>query len=320
MTSTLIPVALKGIQNILNIGSANTQIYNDSIIFGRHMIAMIHGTELLTTIDFGVFTNRAVMIMHYEYNLLGAKRSDFPVNIPASQTSSYAGNYFTFNYDGSNIYISSTVAISNVIFRCFIIPAFYCGLTLTGMDRIVENTAGNGIDVDNIFRFNAGITITGGDINIGSVNETFPINIGTNGTRSITLGNTNSTLNLNGTIENTSTTGTVNFTDSDNIQWTSTNAVAKRVGSIIYISFGATLNSINLGITANTTYNLCTVIPVIKFNNAFQSYGQLFINGQSPGIVFTAIDPSNCILQIQTLLNIPSGQSLIVSGSITYII
>ena len=271
MTSTLIPVSLKGVQHILDIDEVSRPFFEDPSTLGRYMMVIVYNGELLTAVDFAVLPEKAIMTVHYAYNLVGAKISDFPVTVPMSESSSVVGNYFTFDFINHCIYISSTIALSNVLFRTVIFPNSYCGLTITGIDRIVENTVGNGIDVDNIVRFNSGI-------------------------------------------ENISSSGIVTLVDSTNIQWTNVNAIARRIGSNIYISFEATLNS--NGVIGKTTYDLGTVSPIDKFNNTFKSHGQLFIDGENPGIMIC----QNSNLQIQLPSDIPLGESRIVSGSLTYIV
>jgi hypothetical protein len=271
--ATLLPTTLKALQHIIDINSTDQQIFDSPAQYGRYMLAVYFDNKLLTALDFVIFPGRAILTIHYQYNLSGAKRSDFPVEIPINEVCCFAGNHFIFDYYDDNLYVRSTVDIQNVYFQCIIIPSAHPGTTVTGLDYVIENTSGNGIHVNSNINFHAGLEVT-------------------------------------------PKIGIVNFIDSTNIEWINTNAVAKRVGSIVYISFTATLNSVNSGVDANTIYDLCEITPNINFNNAFQSYGNLSISG---GMVFTVSNLNNCILQIQLPMSIPVNTSQEIKGSITYI-
>lgn len=314
-------VGLRGLQTITNIGSTHVPIMDNPIVYGRYMISVFKGMELINAVDIAIFPQIGVLNQHLSVDRNTIRSGILPVRLPMSSYSSYENETILYDYDISNqqLLVSSSIEISNVVFRSLMISPNYPGPNYYSVDVISENTLGHGVKIEHILQCDNGLTANG-HIQIANTDTVEPIDIGIHGNRTITIGNSGAIVSIYGDISLQSKIGIVEFIDSDEITWTNTSASAKRNGQVVYISFNGKLNANN--VIANNNYDLCIITPNSIFNNSTKAIGSIIIendNSKEYGIVFNTIDAEITKLQINVPSNIISTTKTIF-GSITYII
>lgn len=142
MSSTsLVPIGLQAYVQSFDITTTPQQLFNTGNVPGRYMLIFIqNGTTLLGGVDF-VIDGQYIFLVAF-YNFINVTKGVTPIPLGLRDGS----NTMVLDYQDSNLLISCGVdTIPNMTFKSFIIAASYSGGNLYSVDRIIENTTGNGI-------------------------------------------------------------------------------------------------------------------------------------------------------------------------------
>ena len=279
MSTSIVPIGLQSCIQTLNLTTLPQPLYEGLFIPGRYMLIFIqNGVTVLGGIDFIFDIINLTLIEKYKF--VNVTKGSTPFNLGLSDNTIY------IDYDNTNVTIRcETNTLDNVTCKAFIIPMDSSGQNTYSVNTITENTPGNGITFSNIINSISGMNING-PINLGTNDASDEIKVGTVGNRTISVGSTNSTTNINGNIETPNIiTGSITFNDILNtISWTPISSSARRIGKIVYISAKVTLSSLD-NLSKGIKYDLCTVTPYINFTSTTPVISSAIVDD---GIIKTA--------------------------------
>ncbi len=155
--STPIKVGLFGSQQICNLNSTPIAILQQPAIQGRLWITCIYNSMILTAVDITLFGSGGLLLKHY--SAYGPSQGPLPLIIPCLYPNDSVN--LTIDYPDGNLTVASDVALNNVVFRAFIIPANASTANIYAMDSIQENILNNGITVSSPLHVTSGMDVKG---------------------------------------------------------------------------------------------------------------------------------------------------------------
>lgn len=300
--------SFKGYEQNIIVSSTPVSLFDNPNIPGHYFIRLISSSTLYAALEIRIYTdiNSVLVANCFAIDAFGAsQKGQLPISFVG--LSPYDFNTFTIDFQSNQLLLSVDSGTINTLATSLVLPVGYTGSTSFKCNEIYENKTSAGITFNNQTYFLSGLAATG-PISLGDDSSPNNILIGTAGSKSITIGNNNSTLQLNGDVTIANNTGTIIMSSLPNSSWSNMTGSAIMAGNSAFVSVQATLNSTG-SFNAFTPYDLCNIQSTVNsFNPSNIVIGSLLISaaGNSQiGIVSStgAVSGYNIQFQVPSLLN-----------------
>lgn len=229
------------------------------------------------------------------------------------------GEYLAFDFTNHILTVAAyDEQLTNWTFKLILEATDSSGNITLGASTLVSSSSTGSICVSAPLYSTGPITCDSA-LYLGTGSSSNPIYIGSNGSKSITIGNASSTTNVNGpvTMSNDAlTTTTLTPATGGTITYDEFSGTLKRFGAMAYLSFTGVISP-NGVVSVGTTYDLCNFATGSGFSPSSQGLGMTVIQGQvTPGTV--TIDRNETKFGISLPVVIVSSKTI--KGTLSYFV
>ena len=193
--STSVATRLITVQQEIDITSSFTSLFDSPNKTGLYKCTFFQSGIIIFGITFQVYHNNGSRSA-YILSCTSTSACKF-TSTPHSLTALDNLNTITFDFISNQMNVKSSTDITGVTVNALIEPRESYNQNIIAIDSIVENTLGNFVNFNNKLIANTGAEIHG-TTKIGEDSSSFPISIGPTGSKTLTVGNTGSTIGILG--------------------------------------------------------------------------------------------------------------------------